>query len=164
MDQPRNSTSQRALGGIGSSRIPDWQRSPEFQRALRARIFSTQQELLSTVFEPYFGESDWPTQAACKSVGELFWNEYDDEDNPRVEFDRNLRINRAKAICRNCPVLEDCRIWALTKVGSEDRYTILGGMTWSQRKVWLRQYRPREAVDEQIAEPPSPRAGDGGRS
>jgi hypothetical protein len=51
---------------------------------------------------------------------------------------------RAKAICRQCPVLTECRVWALTKVGSDDRHTILGGMTWSQRKVWLRKYRPRE--------------------
>lgn len=108
---------------------------------LRQRISLTLQDWLSSAFRPYQGESDWSSRAACKGVGELFWNEYDDEDNPRVEFKRNRRIAKAMEICENCPVLMECRVWALTKVGSEDRYTILGGMTWSQRKEWLARFR-----------------------
>lgn len=150
MDMQARAMSPPSLHGTGSSRIPDWQRSLEFQTALRTRISSTLQEWLFTAFDAYSGESNWSSRAACKDVGDLFWNEYDDEDNPRVELDRNHRILRAKAICRQCPVLKECRVWALTKVGSDDRHTILGGMTWSQRKVWLRKYRPRELDDDPL--------------
>ena len=112
---------------IGATSTPDWQKSQVFQMGLRAKISLTLQDWLSSVFEPYLDEQDWPSRAACKGAGDLFWNDYDDENNPRVEYDRNLRIRRAKAICSDCPVLLECRTWALTKIGGEDRHTILGG-------------------------------------
>jgi len=62
------------------------------------------------------------------------------------EFD----IARAKAICSDCPVLLECRTWALTKIGGEDRHTILGGLTWSQRKAWLSKYRSSLAATTAI--------------
>jgi WhiB family transcriptional regulator, redox-sensing transcriptional regulator len=44
----------------------------------------------------------------------------------------------AKAICRRCPVSDECLSWALE---TEQRYGIFGGMSARERRTYLRRRR-----------------------
>ena len=71
---------------------------------------------------------DWQTEGMCRgNHAHLFF--------PPTAFEkkdeRERRETRAKAICQVCPVLSDCRTYALTL---REAYGIWGGMTESDRK------------------------------
>jgi WhiB family transcriptional regulator, redox-sensing transcriptional regulator len=64
---------------------------------------------------------------ACKDADPaLFFTEQPGHLGKRVE-------ERAKAICAGCPVLEDCRAWALPIT---DLYGLWAGMTMREREDW----------------------------
>ncbi|MFF5157785.1 WhiB family transcriptional regulator [Streptomyces sp. NPDC000348] len=68
---------------------------------------------------------EWLREAAC--VGEdpeLFF--------PLVERDRDPQVMRARAVCRCCPVLLPCRLWAIRH--GEDA-GIWGATTAAQRRA-----------------------------
>jgi WhiB family transcriptional regulator, redox-sensing transcriptional regulator len=68
---------------------------------------------------------DWREFAAC--VGEdpeLFYPV--GEDGPAL-----LQIAEAKAVCARCPVLAECRDFAL---GTGDDFGVLGGLTPAERR------------------------------
>lgn len=44
------------------------------------------------------------------------------------------RIANAKAVCRHCPVLAECRAWALTDPDPVE-YMVAGGMTPKERQL-----------------------------
>jgi WhiB family transcriptional regulator, redox-sensing transcriptional regulator len=44
----------------------------------------------------------------------------------------------AKAVCQRCPVIVECRDWA---VQTQQRHGIWGGLTWAERKALLRDER-----------------------
>ncbi len=72
--------------------------------------------------------TDWHTEGMCRgNHAHLFF--------PPTAFerkdDRERRETRAKAICQVCPVLTECREYALTL---REAYGIWGGMTESDRK------------------------------
>ena len=67
---------------------------------------------------------DWREKAACADLfvdPEAFFPNDTDEKG----------IAAAKAICRECPVLQECRDWAIGAVGD---YGIFGGLTGDERK------------------------------
>lgn len=51
-------------------------------------------------------------------------------------------INRAKAICRTCLLLPECRAWALTRPPRE-LYGVWGGMSRRDRSVFHRAQRTK---------------------
>jgi WhiB family redox-sensing transcriptional regulator len=66
-------------------------------------------------------EMSWLADAACKdSDPDLFFPQGDTEARNRQAF----------AICRGCPVWEQCREWGFA---SGDRFATLGGVTSRQR-------------------------------
>lgn len=84
--------------------------------------------------------TDWRTAAACR------------EEDPDLFFPKGaegpwvLVIDEAKAVCRRCPVIEECLRWAL-----EERIDdgVFGGMTAPERHSILRR-RGRRARTEPI--------------
>jgi WhiB family redox-sensing transcriptional regulator len=68
-------------------------------------------------------ESHWLTRAACRPYGsELFFP-------AKADF-RNSEIARAKAICRECPVREEC---LQTAMDGREKIGIWGGFTPEER-------------------------------
>ena len=95
-------------------------------------------------------ELDWRARAACRDVDpELFF--------PTAVNGAALAAaeRRALAVCRVCPVLEACRIWAV----AEQPHGIAGGLTEDERRC-ARGAGPRRAgrAERPVVVPgPSPR-------
>lgn len=75
---------------------------------------------------------NWMNQGACRSEDrELFF--------PHDELRgvaRTRQIDAAKTVCNRCPVIDQCRAWAL---GSGQRYGIWGAMSQSERERYWRR-------------------------
>lgn len=89
------------------------------------------------------GTLDWHAKAACYSMirspetPNPFFSPVGDDDSPKSEPDRPQRIAKAKSICAECPVQVECVMWALR---TEDRYSIAGGLTPTQRRKALSKW------------------------
>ena len=71
----------------------------------------------------------WRRRAACRGTdGELFFPDASDADYQK-------RLAAAKAICRACPVHDECRAWA---VAHGDEQGIWGGLTDRERRALRR--------------------------
>ena len=76
----------------------------------------------------------WEDTAACKDTGIRIWFGDEHEPGVRKAFRTRQQTEQAKAICARCPVLDDCRRWAL-----EFRFPfgIVGMMTETERRrLW----------------------------
>lgn len=74
---------------------------------------------------------DWQTQSLCRgNHAHLFFppSTFERKD------DRERRESRAKAICRVCPVVDDCRRHSLS---IREQFGIWGGMTEVERREIL---------------------------
>ncbi|QSE92371.1 WhiB family transcriptional regulator [Rhodococcus pseudokoreensis] len=69
---------------------------------------------------------DWQKNAACRGMHSSIFFHPDRERGPA----RERRIRVAKYICRQCPVLDNCRTHALTVV---EPYGIWGGLSEAER-------------------------------
>ncbi|MCM3849573.1 WhiB family transcriptional regulator [Pseudonocardia sp. DR1-2] len=93
---------------------------------------------------------DWRSRAACRDVDpDLFF--------PTAVTGATLVAaeRRALAVCRVCPVLEACRIWAV----AQQPHGIAGGLTEDERHR-ARRTTPRQAgrtVLPAVVPGPSPR-------
>lgn len=76
------------------------------------------------------GNSDWRTQAACRDKDpELFF--------PVGNTGAALKqIEEAKAVCRTCPVIDQCLKWALD---TNQDSGIWGGLTEDERRALKRR-------------------------
>jgi WhiB family redox-sensing transcriptional regulator len=86
-------------------------------------------------------EWDWQLHGACRGAdSSLFFH----TDNERG-LARESREQRAKAICRSCPVLEQCREHALAV---QEPYGIWGGLGEIERREMFRRQRraPKESA------------------
>jgi WhiB family redox-sensing transcriptional regulator len=62
---------------------------------------------------------------------------------------RKSRDLRALAVCAGCPVLEQCRVYALS---ARETYGIWGGTTEDERRTWhVRARRARSHADRRGA-------------
>ncbi len=69
---------------------------------------------------------DWQVLAACRGMDvEVFYHPFGERRNHRAH-----RINEAKAICRECPVIDECADHALL---TAEPYGIWGGMSEDER-------------------------------
>lgn len=74
----------------------------------------------------------WQLEGVCRSEDpEMFFLPY----NIRMSEKRKY-IERAKAVCRTCPVIEQCLQYALD---TEEQYGIWGGLSENERRVILRR-------------------------
>jgi WhiB family redox-sensing transcriptional regulator len=58
-----------------------------------------------------------------------------------------LQIEEAKAVCRRCPVMDQCLAWAL---GQRIEYGIFGGLDEDERRVMKRRARRKPAIRTQL--------------
>lgn len=79
---------------------------------------------------PHTDRWDWQLLGSCRGLDSVYFFHPDNERGVA----RNTRVSRAKAICRGCPVLDDCRRHALAV---REPYGIWGGLTEHEREVLL---------------------------
>jgi len=65
----------------------------------------------------------WTDRAACKGRTDLFF----------VNRGDTTQMNRAKAICNTCPVIDNCREYVIY---NPERYGIWAGMTERDRRAY----------------------------
>lgn len=142
MAEPIRQSWRNIFESIEEPRTTDCAKSPEAQAALRDRISSTLLEFSHLHLESYEPRGVWSAQANCRGKSRFFFNPYlaDDTELRRVEYNRDWRINQAKKICDGCPVRLECHSWSIRN-GALEQDPILGRMTWSERKRWLRRLR-----------------------
>jgi WhiB family redox-sensing transcriptional regulator len=69
---------------------------------------------------------DWQLFAACRGQDvEIFYHPAGERRR-----DKKARIDQAKQICRDCPVISDCAAWALR---TREPYGIWGGLSEGER-------------------------------
>jgi len=88
-------------------------------------------------------DRDWQHRALCRGTDtDMFFSPEGERGNVRARRER-----AAKQICQDCPVLADCRAYALTATES---YGIWGGMSETERARHTRRTRrparPRECA------------------
>jgi WhiB family redox-sensing transcriptional regulator len=78
--------------------------------------------------------NEWEAQAACQDTPIEWWFGTERAFGDRQPVRTRQQTAQAKAICARCPVLDDCRRWAME---SGITYGIVGAMTEPERKRLL---------------------------
>ena len=86
----------------------------------------------------------WLDDAACLGHWSYFDGNHPGE-NARNRKGISPRHQAALAICRECPVLIECRTWALTNY--YDDSAVIGGMTGHHRRQWRRTHQIERPAD-----------------
>jgi WhiB family redox-sensing transcriptional regulator len=79
---------------------------------------------------PRLGDWDWQVRAACRGIDTANFYHPENERGPS----RTKRELRAKAVCSGCPVIENCRRWALS---TREPYGVWGGLSAEEREAML---------------------------
>ena len=88
---------------------------------------------------PMIDAWEWQYEAACRDLDtELFFHPEGERGSTR-----RRRAANAKAICATCPVIEQCRSYALA---AQEPYGIWGGMTEEERREEIRSSGTRSAA------------------
>jgi WhiB family transcriptional regulator, redox-sensing transcriptional regulator len=82
---------------------------------------------------------EWRSRGACRGYDSLFFH-------PRGERgpSRRKRVAQAKALCTNCPVLDQCRQYSLD-VGEE--FGTWGGLDERERRALLKKRKASASSD-----------------
>lgn len=67
----------------------------------------------------------WADYGSCQGQPEVFYNEEDDRKGDRRDKER-----AAKGICEHCPVIVQCRLYAIE---ARELYGVWGGLTEMER-------------------------------
>ncbi|GAA2199822.1 WhiB family transcriptional regulator [Streptomyces bangladeshensis] len=81
-------------------------------------------------------KTDWRTRAACQDV------------DPEIFFSA-LSEETAKAVCRSCPVVEQCLQFALDE---DIQFGVYGGLNEDERRSLRRQAVRRQLTTEELTE------------
>jgi WhiB family redox-sensing transcriptional regulator len=88
--------------------------------------------------------SDWRDRAACLNEDpELFFPI--GSTGPALE-----QVELARAVCARCPVLEECRTWALDNPRLAE-FGVFGGMSEDERRAETRRRRRRGTAGRAVA-------------
>jgi WhiB family redox-sensing transcriptional regulator len=84
---------------------------------------------------------DWQMHAACRGMDSSFFFHPERERGPA----KAQREQRAKEVCRGCPVIEPCRRHALAV---QEPYGVWGGLSEAERdEIVRRQHRTPGATN-----------------
>jgi WhiB family redox-sensing transcriptional regulator len=88
---------------------------------------------------PTAEEIHWQLQGLCRQDDPRKWT----PDPPSVEY----KSQEAKKICHRCPVMQQCREWALKH---REQYGVWGGLTEAERDMILthRRHKRREQFSD----------------
>ena len=75
---------------------------------------------------------DWRTRSACKDQDPELFHPIG-TSGPAL-----IQTEQAKAVCRRCPVIDDCLTWAL-EAGQDAEFGVWGGMSEQERRALLRR-------------------------
>jgi WhiB family redox-sensing transcriptional regulator len=109
----------------------------------------------SGLLEEIVGDLSWQAKARCKGQDHLFFGTHvcDREcDGPagctaRKEKGKKERVAKAKAICKECPVILDCKEWALR---TRLPFGVAGGLTEKERtRVLKRRKEGKSRIPKQ---------------
>ena len=93
---------------------------------------------------PMIDAWEWQYEAACRDLDtELFFHPEGERGSTR-----RRRAANAKAICATCPVIEQCRSYALA---AQEPYGIWGGMTEEERREEIRSSGRGRRVSKRAA-------------
>jgi WhiB family transcriptional regulator, redox-sensing transcriptional regulator len=81
---------------------------------------------------PREGDWDWQLHAACRGLDTSNFYHPENERGPS----RARRESQAKAICARCPVIANCRQWALA---AREPYGVWGGLSAEERELVLQR-------------------------
>ncbi|WP_083864711.1 WhiB family transcriptional regulator [Nocardia brevicatena] len=81
---------------------------------------------------------DWQTRGSCRGVESAVFF-HPDGERGRARADR---VRRAKEICGTCPVLAQCRSYALSV---SEPYGVWGGMSEDERRTYGRRHTWRRS-------------------
>ncbi|HEY2297274.1 MAG TPA: WhiB family transcriptional regulator [Jatrophihabitans sp.] len=81
---------------------------------------------------PREGDWDWQLHAACRGLDTSNFYHPENERGPS----RARRERQAKAICATCPVIANCRQWALA---AREPYGVWGGLSAEERELVLQR-------------------------
>jgi len=81
---------------------------------------------------PREGDWDWQLHAACRGLDTSNFYHPENERGPS----RARRERQAKAICAGCPVIANCRQWALA---AREPYGVWGGLSAEERELVLQR-------------------------
>ena len=103
---------------------------------------------------PVSEEWDWQLFAACRGMDvEIFFHPLEEGRQ-----DRGRRIEHAKVICHNCPVMTECRQHALA---TREPYGIWGGLSEAERALLLGVQKLRHPALRRSRGRPVPTGADG---
>lgn len=77
---------------------------------------------------------DWQRHGSCRDLDLAVFFHPEGERDPS----RARRVNRAKEVCADCPVIEACRDWARRV---EEPYGVWGGESEDERRALLARRR-----------------------
>ena len=75
---------------------------------------------------------DWQLEGSCRGMDSAVFFHPDGERNPS----RARRTAQAKEVCKRCPVMEQCREFALQ---TREPFGVWGGLAEAERRVILEQ-------------------------
>lgn len=81
---------------------------------------------------PVFAERPWTAQAACRNLPKRIFYPSEGRGNNKGTYDL------ARAVCRRCPVRQECLDWALDL---PEKFGMWGGLTEQERKNTRRRRR-----------------------
>jgi WhiB family redox-sensing transcriptional regulator len=93
-----------------------------------------------TLYGPRWRQQEWMSAAACKGKVDLFFAPAGEREDARL-----LREAKARCVCVQCPVLEECRSYA-RRVGELGFW---GGENDEQRAAFRRRARRAAAARSQ---------------
>lgn len=88
---------------------------------------------------PFLAYWDWQEHARCRGMDSAVFFSPSGEHGAK----RRAREDRARAVCRRCPVIEAC---AWTAMSGPEPYGVWGGMSEDER-IRLRRLRPHRVVE-----------------
>lgn len=88
---------------------------------------------------PIIDSYEWQLLGSCRGADSSLFFLAEGERGPS----KARRENSAKAICRNCPVLERCATFALS---TREPYGVWGGLTPEERELLWTSPRAESAV------------------
>ena len=140
MEMRTRTTWRNIFETIEEPSLPDSWKSQEAQQKVRDRTSAMLSEFSHLSLGDFELAGEWRRRSNCLGKTRFFYNDFVSYDEMRVEYNRAWRISRAKALCAACPVRDECKSWAMRN-GTLYQEPIVGGMTWSERKRWLRRFR-----------------------